>query len=349
MISSFKNDDVMILLKDLSGCISGMDTDEREKRIQDGVHYSEMLPVEYKPSDKYIELYSHALQRFSRKTAWAVCSIAKQIFERKGEKTVIVSLARAGITTGILIKRFIERKYNVNIAHYAISIIRGRGIDKKAMDYILERHSSADIQFVDGWIGKGAIAKELNTALRGLYSNIDNTLAVLADPPSLAGIRGTREDFLIPSSCLNAAVSGLLSRTILNESHIGKYDFHGAVFYDNLIPYDRTYEFINTVEKYFDYNNSDMSSPDICIDMASDIENIQHDFGITDLNFIKPGIGEATRALLRRVPWKLLVNSLNDEFYLEHLYQLAKEKNVEVVEYPMNIYRACGLIKKLDV
>jgi len=345
--SGFKKDDVTILLKDLSGRISELDTDEREKRIQAGVHYSEMLPVEYKPSDRYVELYSLALQKFSQETALAVCSVAKQIFERKGEKVAIVSLARAGITTGILIKRFIEKMYGVSIAHYAISIIRGRGIDANAMGFILARHSAADIQFVDGWTGKGAIARELDAALSALFPDVDAALAVLADPPRLAALRGTCDDFLVPSSCLNAVVSGLLSRSILNDALIGKDDFHGAVFYDKLVQYDRTYEFVDSVEKYFDFDYVPAPSP--CMGGESDVERIRRDFGIADINFVKPGIGEATRVLLRRVPWKLLVHCLDDKLYLGHLYRLAKEKNVEVVAYPMNAYRACGLIKKLDI
>ena len=37
------------------------------------------------------------------------------------------------------------------------------------------------------------------------------------------------------------------------------------------------------------------------------VRNIQHDFGIDNANFIKPGVGETTRVLLRRVPWKILI------------------------------------------
>ena len=70
-------------------------------------------------------------------------------------------------------------------------------------------------------------------------------------------------------------------------------------------------------------------------------------FGIADINLVKPSIGEATRVLLRRVPWKLLVKSLDDEAHLGHLYQLAKEKGVEVVVWPLENYLACGLIKNL--
>ena len=71
------------------------------------------------------------------------------------------------------------------------------------------------------------------------------------------------------------------------------------------------------------------------------------DFGIRDINLIKPSIGEATRVLLRRVPWKVLVHSLRDEAHLGHIYQLAREKGAELVEYPLENYRACGLIRDL--
>ena len=41
------------------------------------------------------------------------------------------------------------------------------------------------------------------------------------------------------------------------------------------------------------------------------------------------------------------VHSLRDEAHLGHIYQLAREKGVELVEYPLENYRACGLIRDL--
>ncbi|MBR6600050.1 MAG: hypothetical protein IKK88_07085, partial [Oscillospiraceae bacterium] len=78
-----------------------------------------------------------------------------------------------------------------------------------------------------------------------------------------------------------------------------------------------------------------------------EVKKIQEEFGVSDINFIKPGIGETTRVLLRRIPWKILVNDINDNKYIAHILRLAEEKNVEVIEYPMTRYRACGIIKDL--
>ena len=79
----------------------------------------------------------------------------------------------------------------------------------------------------------------------------------------------------------------------------------------------------------------------------TEVDDICARFGIKDRNLVKPGIGEATRVLLRRAPWKVLVRDLHDEEHLGHLYQLAREKNVPLVEYPLEHYRACGLIRSL--
>ncbi len=262
----------------------------------------------------------------------------------------MVSLARAGIPIGILIKRYIESKYAVKIRHYTISIIRGRGIDEVAMKYILEHHKPESIQFIDGWTGKGAILKELKKEIQK-YEGVSDDLAVLADPAWITDMCGTHEDFLIPSSCLNATVSGLLSRTFLNREYIKPTDFHGAMFYKELMDQDVSYEFIDTVEKYFDYN-IDLTSQEEKIPNSRmgqcEVYQIAEEFNIKDINFIKPGIGETTRVLLRRVPWKVLVKDKSDTIFLKHILRLAEEKNVEVMEYPLMAYRACGIIKDLS-
>ena len=50
MRSSYSKDDVTILLKDITGMVKPQPTQEREKLIQSGRHYSEMLPIEYVPT-----------------------------------------------------------------------------------------------------------------------------------------------------------------------------------------------------------------------------------------------------------------------------------------------------------
>ncbi len=348
IFGSYLPEDVTVLLKDITGLVEPLGTKEREARIQSGVHYSEMLPLEYEPSAEYLAIYERALSLYSKITANAVADCAMKIYAEKGENAVLVSLARAGTPIGVLIKRYFKFRLGIDVPHYTISIIRGRGIDENAVNYILARHSPKAIQFVDGWTGKGAIQRELIKAMEK-FPEISAGLAVLSDPAYVAEKSGTHEDFLIASSLLNSTVSGLLSRTFLRSDIIGENDFHGAAFYKELSAKDRTYEFINAVEQNFDRFREipKENSPENKRSGIDEVNEIAERFFINDINLIKPSIGEATRVLLRRVPWKILVHSLSDSEHLSHLYRLAEEKGVKIEEYPLKNYRACGIIREL--
>ena len=53
------------------------------------------------------------------------------------------------------------------------------------------------------------------------------------------------------------------------------------------------------------------------------VEQIRQRYGIESVNFVKPGVGEATRVLLRRVPWKILVREADHPDHV-HLRLLAR-------------------------
>lgn len=346
MRTSYKENDVILLLKDISGMIEAQGTEEREKLIQSGKHYSEMLPIEYVPTQKYMEVYQESLKEFSKPVANAVACLCKKILERRGDDIVLVSLARAGIPVGILIKRFFMWKYKIDVPHFSISIIRGRGIDKNAMNFLLSKYDASKILFVDGWVGKGAILDELKKDLKD-YPDVSPQLAVIADPANVTDLCGTHDDILIPSSCLNSTVSGLISRTVLRSDLIGEKDFHGAVFYENLLENDLSYSFIEKIQNDFPHEIID-DKKTFDGNGKTEVEKIAHEFGIADINLIKPGIGEATRVLLRRLPWKILIDPEHfNSSQLKHLKRLAEEKNVPILQYKMTHYKCCGIIKNL--
>lgn len=347
MRSSFLDNDITLLLKDITGLVNPLPNYERERRIQAGTHYSEMLPIEYLPSSDYIDIYEKSLEIFGHATADAVARVSDLIVRKKGKDVVIVSLARAGSPIGVLIKRYINEKYRFPSPHYSISIIRDKGIDKNAMRYILDRHAPQNIQFVDGWTGKGVIYKELKKEIRR-FEMVSDELAVLADPAHITSLCGTHEDIMIPSSCLNCTVCGLISRTFLRPDIIGENDFHGAAYYGEFSSQDRTYEFIDSIEKDFNYDLKPFKE-EAFIDASKDILMLANKYKISNVNYIKPGIGETTRVLLRRVPWKIVINNRyagNPE--LAHIVQLAKEKEVEVVQDNLRSYKCCGLIRQLS-
>ena len=344
--TSYSPEDVTLLLKDVTGLVQPQPTEERERLIQSGKHYCEMLPIEYVPTQKYMQVYEEALKAYAKPTALAVGRLCDRIIESKGKDVVLVSLARAGIPIGILIKRYMKMKYGLDMPHYSISIIRGRGIDRNALDYIIDRHGAQSVLFVDGWIGKGAILGELKKELAG-YPGVSSDIAVVADPANVTELCGTHDDILIPSSCLNCTVSGLISRTFLRDDIIGEDDFHGAVYYGELKDSDLSYEFIDAIESRFetDCGSVEPASEGLGVD---EVRAVAEHFGISDINLVKPGIGEATRVLLRRVPWKVLIDEkYKDSDDLAHIVRLAQEKKVPIEYYPLTHYKTCGIIKKL--
>lgn len=357
MRSSYKKEDVEFLLTDVTKIVKETPLEEKEKLLQLGVCYSEMLPEEYLPTDEYRNLFEEQLNITAEDIALYVKILAEKII-KKYQKTqlVLVSLARAGIPIGILLKHYIEKYYNIKVYHYAISIIRGLGIDENALNYIIAKHNQKEIVFVDGWTGKGAIQKELTEACK-LYEeknniHLDSELAVLADTGQCTKLYGTREDFLIPSACLNSTVSGLVSRTFYRSDIIVDTMFHGAKFYEQFEKFDVSNHFIEVIEKKYDKVQkikTDSYKDNIICDFSGwkETEDIQKAFNIDSINKVKPGVGETTRVLLRRVPWKILVKDKNDT-RIKHIIMLAKDRGISVEEYPLKIYNCVGLIKKVN-
>jgi hypothetical protein len=232
-----------------------------------------------------------------------------------------------------------------------VSIVRGRGIDQVAMGWLLRRYPAASLQFVDGWTGKGAITRELSAAVLPL--GLDDRLAVLADPGWCAPVFGTRDDFLIPSACLNSTVSGLVSRTVLREDLIGPDDFHGAKYYRHLAGQDRSRAYVDAVEAAFDDAADEVAEtwPRVA---AGDreptwagwaaVERVAAEYGIADVNLVKPGVGETTRVLLRRVPDRILV-APGREADLGHVLKLAADRGVPVELHDGLTYSCMGLIQ----
>ena len=354
--SSYRADEVTFLLTDLSGHALELGLSDREKAIQDGRNYAEMLPIEYAPSAEYLDLFDTLLERFAGQVAEHVGVLTEMALAARGGRPVLVSLARAGTPVGILMRRWALFSQGIELMHYSVSIVRGRGIDTAALDHIVGRHDPRDVLFVDGWTGKGAIATELAEALdayaAGGGPSMRGELAVIADPGFCSSLFGTRQDILVPSACLNSTVCGLVSRTVLNEL-IRPGMFHGAKVYAELAGADRSAQFLDAVSGQFPHVACAVArrwpaayAADRSLTFAGRrvVSRLQAEFGLPSQHLIKPGAGEATRVLLRRLPWLVLVRP-DCRDMLEHMLLLAKERGVEVVDYPDMPYSCVGLIR----
>ena len=326
---------------------------EKEKLLRNGQrHYSEVLSAETPPSPEYLAAYRAALSANSVRLARDIVRLAGALAERPTSQAgmALVSFARAGTPIGVLLSRAL-RRVGLKLFHYSISIVRDRGIDEAALGYILERHEPRDLVFIDGWTGKGAISRELRRSQFLNDLEVEPFLAVVADPAGQADLASTGEDYLIPSGILNGIISGLVSRSVI-PAGLRAGQFHTCRVLHELGPHDISRRFVDEIDKIA---LGLLKEQPACWPPAERREraaactrlvlSLQKRYELADVNRIKPGLAEATRALLRRQPRELLIAGPQDSS-LEHLLLLCRERAVLVREMKsLEGYRAVAILE----
>ena len=360
--------EVTLLLDIVSAdSVNDISPTQKEALIQSGQrHYSDMLTLEKPPSATHEALYNQALAAGKQRMANDVTSLAfslHQLFHAcvsASQPLILVSLVRAGLPIGVLLQKALSdasASYALASQHYGVSIIRDRGLDPVALQYILQQHPHSPIVFVDGWTGKGAIYGELQRSLAQITDKRQQAqlfhqgegvipLVTLADPAGVAWLSASNDDWLMPASLLNSTVSGLISRTLYREPSDG---LHQAVYYDKLQLWDRSGEFIQTIDAL--RQQIPLPTPLTgkllpTFATQSVIDDLATRFAINNRNRIKPTIAEATRAILRRDPEYVLVNEMADGQDTALLRHLCEEKNIQLIaDASIAPYQAVTIIK----
>lgn len=350
---SYRNEDVQFLLKVVE--MEPTPVDIKEALIQSGKkHYSDMISHEPEPTSWHLDLFEKAIQTQGSRLAKEVIQLASALKQEFNDTPIVlVSLVRAGVPLGVMLQRALQ-DMNAKSYHYGISIIRDRGIDQAALEWIEQKHGTKGIVFVDGWTGKGAIADELQKSLaqRVGYHGTPK-LVVLADPCGCAWLSASDDDWLIPFGIMGAPVSGMISRSIWSQQ-----DFHKCIWCDHLIEFDCSQYLADIVDQLRSEIKQDALS-DLQINHPDRqrlrqhshtvIQQLAQKYTITNLNRIKPGIAEATRAVLRRIPDHVLVRDITDPD-VQLLVYLAKNKGLTILEEKTQLgnYRAVTIIKKVS-
>ena len=346
---SYLPEDVQFLLEPTT--IVPTAIDDKERHIQSGTrHYSEMISVEAVPAPAYMAIYHTALSAGAARLGREIAALALALARDIPGPITLASLVRAGVPAGVLLRRALSA-LGRDVAHYGMSIIRDRGLDAAALRRILAERPADGLVFVDGWTGKGAIATELERDFHRLQGRAPR-LVVLADPCGRAWLAGSGDDWLIPSGILGSTVSGLISRSILTPGRAG---YHGCMRWDHLATHDVSRDFVDTVWPHVQAALATATPAAWSIEdrerhaalAGAAIAFVADRHGVDNPNRIKPGIAEATRAILRRKPERVLVASPDDPD-LAALLHLAASAGIEIEILPGRIapYRAITLIRK---
>ena len=335
--------------------IKPISVQEKERLLQrGGIHYSKMITAEEVPTQAYLTIFKALVDKYSDRLAQEIKLLAQKLYQAKGKQITLISLARAGTPIGVLITRALKMYYTDDVKHYSVSIVRDRGIDSAALQHIANSGRTAEsVIFIDGWTAKGVINKELKAAVadwnRHNDFRIGDELCVISDLSGNAEYIATTDDYAIPSGVLNSTVSGLVSRTMMLDDVAG---FHQCVVYEHLAKHDLTNWFIDEIVSRFEQVN-------IAIDHSTDawrvsrqaslslfLEKVTKEFQVDDINKIKPGVAEATRVMLRRIPRVLIIKDESNPD-TQHLKVLASEKNVPIVIDPSMPFSAMGIIENV--
>ena len=335
---SYKPEDVIFLLN-IDTKLKAVSKEVKENLIKSGVHYSSLIVKEEFPSTFQESVYFRCLKEKVFLSQGVLALAHKIVEDSKDSPITLLSLVRAGTPLGVLIYRAIKRiAPEKTVFHYGISIIRDYGLDVHAMKYIEENHLGSSFYFIDGWTGKGTIKKSLEDSLKDFKFIPECKLVVFSDPARCSWCCFTYADTALPFGMLNSTVSGLISRTIYNPD-----GYHLVKYYEDFEMFDLTYHFINEIDHLV---KTDISFKSFTLEGKSDVNMIEvlcEKYNVESKN-IKASICETTRALLRRIPKKVILASRENE-EVHFIVSMCNRFNVEiVVDSSIYPYKAITLL-----
>jgi hypothetical protein len=315
------------------------------------VHYSETLTKEMNIDEEYLSIFFTYHELNKTKICQHILTIAYQL--TKYNKIVLVSLARAGTPYGVILKRILNSIFEQQVEHYSISIIKDRGLDTVAINHILLKHGK-DVQlvYIDGWTGFGNIANELNRAMADRFPEIGFQFITISDIAGVSDICSSREDYMIPSCLLNATISGLISRTLINADPTS---FHSVKYFTEKQDQDYSLWYIDELEREILDIYKATFIPNVIIkdnnyrnQYLQTLEDVMGQFNLSENFNLKPGTGETIRCLIRRNPELVIISDMDDP-QIKPIVYLCKKKNVPISIMKNMELKSVGIIKKINL
>lgn len=350
---SYAPDEVSFLMRRMR--LETTPLEQREQKIQSGhSHYSEMIGPEDAPTRERLRLFRECLATNGMRMARDIATLADALAASAvGGELTVVSIARAGTPVGVLLLHRLQQiAPHLRLAHYSISVIRDRGADLVALRWIMERHLPGSLRFVDGWTGKGTIARELQCSLASWQhapAKLHPGLWVPLDVCGVAAFAASSQDYLIPSTLLGGTISGLVSRSVLQRGEEDR--LHGCVSLDHLRRHDLSRWFICQINALMADIPPSTTPPLNASGGQARYDESQHCLtetlalrGITDANRVKLGIGETVRVLLRRLPQVVCLSPDTHAADARMIRRLATLRAVPVETVPGLAFDALAVI-----
>lgn len=156
----------------------------------------------------YVDVFP--IQEAAQNLAASICR-----YQPDNSKLLFVSVLRAGVPVADWLTRMLPGSRAASL-----SLFVGLGIDRAALAQIKTDNPDRDIVFVDGWTGRGGVAREIARLNSGPF-------AVLIDPWGWADFSGAQEDIFCYSACFTGLATLGFSRTFFidEQSCFSAYRF----------------------------------------------------------------------------------------------------------------------------
>lgn len=343
--TTLKEEDVTILLDGMDISVPDIKNHITEVEI-----YNENL-LRYMSVQRYIDMYNNITENEYIILVILVQALAERVLLERGEDIILISLNTTSIITGILLKRYIKIKYSIDLKHYMISNLYTRGIDRKALDTLVDTYGTLNLVFIDSYTkSRGMFAKFQKNiiklkALDTKYEYLTKDIYILSDPFNVTDMSVSKYDFFIPHACLGSLLTGMIS-----DACIIKYDrYYSGISYLKDKERDLTYNYINKVtEKFSKHTNYDIEYQYLILNKTrhegmSEQAIISEEFNIHDVTKIKAGINETVRTLLICKPKYVLISSF--DFDNQVILFLCEKLNIEPINYPLQLFRAVAIVE----
>lgn len=142
------------------------------------------------------ELDNAAIRQAASRLAGAISR-----WETDNSKLLFIAILRAGVPIADWLCQLLPGSVSVSVSLFA-----GLGIDQVALKNLQSEYPDRKIVFVDGWTGRGGVARELAKLKLA-------PLAVLVDPWSWADFSGSDKDLFCPTACFTGLATLGFSRT----------------------------------------------------------------------------------------------------------------------------------------
>jgi hypothetical protein len=155
--------------------------------------------------DDFWEFLKNSLDSETVKSAAQTLAASVRQWEEEGNRLLFAAILRAGVPVADWLSQMIPGSIAVSL-----SLFVGLGIDRAALRMIKEHFPERKILFVDGWTGRGGVAR----AIRDLGVG---PLAVLNDPWGWADFSGMDADIFCPTACFTGLGTLGFSRTFFEK------------------------------------------------------------------------------------------------------------------------------------